>query len=54
MISLPSVFLKSQDIVNFAKEMADVCQPNDIHWFDGSQEEYNALCNLLVLNGTFK
>lgn len=54
MSNLPPNFLKNQDIVNFAKEMADVCQPKDIHWCDGSQEEYDALCNLLVLNGTFK
>ena len=54
MISLPPNFLKNQDIINFTKEMADVCQPKDIHWCDGSQEEYDSLCSLLVQNGTFK
>jgi phosphoenolpyruvate carboxykinase (GTP) len=54
MISLPPSFLKNDDIINFVKEMADVCQPKDIQWCDGSQEEYDRLCALLVTNGTFK
>jgi len=51
---LPPVFLKNEDIINFVKEMAEVCQPKDIQWCDGSQEEYDALCAVLVNNGTFK
>jgi phosphoenolpyruvate carboxykinase (GTP) len=33
--------------------MADLTQPADIHWVDGSQAEYDSLCDLLVKSGTF-
>ncbi|MEY2595597.1 MAG: hypothetical protein RI965_869 [Bacteroidota bacterium] len=45
--------LKNTDLINFVNEMAAVCTPESIHWCDGSQEEYDLLCNLLVQNGTF-
>lgn len=45
--------LKNQDLINFVQEMAEVCTPENIHWCDGSTEEYNHMCNLLVQNGTF-
>jgi phosphoenolpyruvate carboxykinase (GTP) len=34
-------------------EMAALCQPAAIHWCDGSQEEYDALCAQMVRSGTF-
>jgi phosphoenolpyruvate carboxykinase (GTP) len=33
--------------------MADLCQPDRIHWIDGSQAEYDFLCDQLVTAGTF-
>jgi len=44
---------KNKKLVNWVNEMAALCQPNHIHWCDGSQEEYDALCELLVKTGTF-
>src|SRR6478672_3324461 len=35
-------------------EWAEVFGPTDIHWCDGSAEEYEALCQLLVDGGTFE
>jgi phosphoenolpyruvate carboxykinase (GTP) len=32
--------------------MAALCQPDKIHWCDGSPEEYQALCDLMVQTGT--
>ena len=34
--------------------MAALTQPKDIYWCDGSDEEYQRLCQLLVDGGTFK
>jgi phosphoenolpyruvate carboxykinase (GTP) len=33
--------------------MADLCQPDSIHWCDGSASENQALCDLMVKRGTF-
>lgn len=33
--------------------MAELCQPDAVHWCDGSKEENDALCDLLVKKGTF-
>jgi phosphoenolpyruvate carboxykinase (GTP) len=33
--------------------MAALCQPDHIHWVDGSKAEYDALCALMVRSGTF-
>jgi len=33
--------------------MAQLTQPESIHWVDGSQEEYDALCAQMVAGGTF-
>jgi phosphoenolpyruvate carboxykinase (GTP) len=35
------------------QEVADLCEPADIYWCDGSQDEYNMLCEMLVNRGTF-
>jgi len=32
--------------------MVVLCKPDAVHWVDGSQEEYDALCALMVAGGT--
>lgn len=41
------------ELNTWVKQIAGFCEPASIHWCDGSQEEYNALCQLLVKKGTF-
>jgi phosphoenolpyruvate carboxykinase (GTP) len=35
------------------EKMADLCQPSSIQWVDGSQKQYEQLCEELVVSGTF-
>jgi phosphoenolpyruvate carboxykinase (GTP) len=39
---------------SWVTEWAEIFQPADIHWCDGSAEEYDALCQALVDSGTFE
>jgi len=40
-------------LLKWVEKMARLTKPAAIHWVDGSQEEYDALCDLLVEGGTF-
>ena len=43
----------NQKILNWVRQMADLCQPESIHWCDGSEAENQMLCELMVKGGTF-
>lgn len=43
----------NKHLIRWVEKMADLTQPDRIHWCDGSQQEYDALCNTLEENGTF-
>jgi len=43
---------KNQHLVRWVQKMADLTRPRDIHWVDGSQEEYDQLCDEMVASGT--
>ena len=38
---------------DWISEMVALCQPAQVHFCDGSQEEYDTLCNQMVESGTF-
>jgi phosphoenolpyruvate carboxykinase (GTP) len=42
----------NQKIITWVQEMAGLCQPDNIHWCDGSDQENQALCDLMVKGGT--
>jgi len=41
------------ELLKWVEENASLMQPAAIHWVDGSQREYDGLCQLLVKKGTF-
>ena len=46
-------YVKNQALIAWVSDMAALCKPAAIHWCDGSQEEYQMLCQRLVDAGTF-
>lgn len=44
---------QNQKLIDWIKESAQLCQPDQIHLCDGSQEEYDTLCREMVKKGTF-
>src|SRR5450631_4202513 len=43
----------NKHLIRWVEKMADLTQPASIHWIDGSQAEYERLCDKLVEGGTF-
>ncbi len=43
----------NKHLLRWVEKMAELTKPRDIHWVDGSQEEYEALCAQMVEGGTF-
>ena len=44
---------KHARLLAWVDEMEQLCKPDHVHWCDGSQEEYDRLCELMVKGGTF-
>jgi phosphoenolpyruvate carboxykinase (GTP) len=45
--------LKNPELKKWLQEWIDLCTPDAVHICDGSQEEYDKLCNMMVKSGTF-
>ena len=43
----------NKHLIRWVEKMADLTEPDSIHWVDGSEAENTALTNLLVETGTF-
>jgi phosphoenolpyruvate carboxykinase (GTP) len=41
------------DVTHWVQQVVNLCQPEQVHWVDGSQKEYDGLCEYLVKKGTF-
>jgi phosphoenolpyruvate carboxykinase (GTP) len=44
---------KNQRLIDWVNELVALCEPADVHWFDGSDAEHELLCKQLVEAGTF-
>jgi phosphoenolpyruvate carboxykinase (GTP) len=45
---------KHDKLLAWVEQVAELTQPDAIHWCDGTEEEYDALCRELVDAGTFE
>jgi len=45
--------VQNQKLQRWVQEMEALCRPAAVHWCDGSEAEYDRLCDLLVGSGAF-
>ncbi|MFI9174210.1 phosphoenolpyruvate carboxykinase (GTP) [Streptomyces lincolnensis] len=54
-IAAPTVIpTNHKELVSWVNEIAELTQPDSVVWCDGSEAEYERLCEELVAKGTFK
>ncbi len=51
--SIAKPLTTNKHLIRWVEKMADLAQPAAIHWVDGSQQEYDWLCDEMVASGTF-
>jgi len=51
-LEFPSSY-KSERLKAWVRDIVGRCQPSNVHFCDGSQEEYDRLCDAMVESGTF-
>jgi phosphoenolpyruvate carboxykinase (GTP) len=44
----------NESLLAWVSDAISLCEPDDVHWCDGSTEEYERLCGLLVETRTFE
>lgn len=50
--NIPST-ITNEELIKFVTEAVELCKPDSVVWCDGSQEEYDRLCQEMVDAGTF-
>ncbi len=51
-VQFPS-YIRNDNLRAWVQDMVTLCKPDSVYFCDGSQEEYDSLCHLLVEKGTF-
>jgi phosphoenolpyruvate carboxykinase (GTP) len=46
-------YVKNERLREWVADMVELCKPDHVHWCDGSQAEFDALCEQMVASGTF-
>jgi phosphoenolpyruvate carboxykinase (GTP) len=44
---------KNAKLLAWVDEMVTLCKPSEVVWADGSEQEYDRLCQMMVDGGTF-
>ncbi len=50
---MPNTPTHHATLLAWVQEISELCQPANVHWCDGSNAEYQSLCDLMVQSGTF-
>ncbi len=45
---------KCEKLIRWVEEIAKLTQPDAIYWCDGSKQEYDLMCDIMVKGGTFR
>ncbi|HYJ92340.1 MAG TPA: phosphoenolpyruvate carboxykinase (GTP), partial [Pyrinomonadaceae bacterium] len=45
--------VSNRELIRWVAEMANLCKPDTVYWCNGSQEEYDRICQQMVESGTF-
>jgi phosphoenolpyruvate carboxykinase (GTP) len=53
LVNTSSPLSENKHLLRWVEKMADLTKPDAIHWVDGSQQEYDRLCQQMVDGGTF-
>ncbi|MGB2914715.1 MAG: phosphoenolpyruvate carboxykinase (GTP) [Pyrinomonadaceae bacterium] len=51
-LTIPSN-ITNEELIRFVTEAVTLCKPDSVYWCDGSQEEYDRMCQEMVDAGTF-
>ena len=52
-MTVVNVATKNRRLLGWVEEIAALCEPDTVHWIEGSTAERELLCNQLVEAGTF-
>ena len=53
MVAKAALPTTNKHLIRWVEKMAELCQPDHVQWLDGSQAEYDCLCDGLIRVGTF-